>query len=525
ASVAVLRPGTTSTRVLETVVRSMVAPLLLLGVLGCESLAEIELIELEAIRPDAVEPGERLQIVGEGFALDRSCRVRFSGYAERGGGEAVAVLFEVQGRVLSPRVVEVQVDPISFAPLRPRAEFVGEVSVHFAAAPDRGVEIAGRLRDVRLALVSSLPPAQSKIERREQAALTPMQLGLSLAALFWALCFGFIGPGAPALRLSEALARAWQHGPHLLARYHVDGRAIPSSSARPARRRLQRGRHHGRLVRFLLWLRQELRQRQRSWIAACVAALGSVVALALVRVAGASASLLWCWAALALAPAIAVARCRTAPRPVGRVLAAQVPALIGLAAALLCAHVLSSSATLGRVVQAQGFAPWQWLGMRSLAGLCALSLYLLGAARSLKTLELLGPLQAGPAAVVAGVQQFMLAALGAAVFLGGWQSPLDATASAHTWAFVTLCYGAKALALAWLARALGEQLCPGTCSIVLAVLVAGGTAVAWSWSLAGAVPQLAVGQVVCGVVLATGLHAVWRVRARRELARAGSRAP
>ncbi|MCG8555386.1 MAG: hypothetical protein MJD61_08885, partial [Proteobacteria bacterium] len=153
------------------------APLLLLGVLGCQSLAEIELIELEAIKPDAVEPGERLQILGEGFALDRSCRVRFSGYAERSEGEAVPVLFEVEGRALSPRAVEVQVDPISFAPLRPRAVFVGEVSVRFAA-PDRGVEIAGTMGDVRLAFASSLPPARvaSEIDRQEQATLTPMQL-------------------------------------------------------------------------------------------------------------------------------------------------------------------------------------------------------------------------------------------------------------------------------------------------------------------------------------------------------------
>ena len=130
------------------------------------------LVQVTAIAPTDVEPGDRITIAGEGFPAGKAARVRFRGTLHRPGERPVRdAEIVVTGVVTGPEQVEVdflETTQALFCGAGDRAAhttFEGDVEVAFAAAAPGAAPIAGVLRDA----VLDVRPSASRADRARES--------------------------------------------------------------------------------------------------------------------------------------------------------------------------------------------------------------------------------------------------------------------------------------------------------------------------------------------------------------------
>lgn len=129
------------------------------------ALPSLELLQVLDIAPRDVELGDRIAIVGDGFAPGKPARVTFRGTLHRPGEPAQqGAIIETTGMAVGPQRVEVTFGDslqASFCRAGDRAThttFEGDVEIAFAAAAFGGPPIAGVLQGVTLDV---RPPART----------------------------------------------------------------------------------------------------------------------------------------------------------------------------------------------------------------------------------------------------------------------------------------------------------------------------------------------------------------------------
>jgi NADH-quinone oxidoreductase subunit H len=130
------------------------------------------LVQVTAIAPTDVEPGDRITITGEGFPAGKAARVRFRGTLHRPGERPVRdAEIVVTGVVTGPEQVEVdflEATQALFCGAGDRAAhttFEGDVEVAFAAAAPGAAPVAGALRDA----VLDVRPSASQADRARES--------------------------------------------------------------------------------------------------------------------------------------------------------------------------------------------------------------------------------------------------------------------------------------------------------------------------------------------------------------------
>jgi NADH-quinone oxidoreductase subunit H len=164
------------------------------------------LVQVTAIAPTDVEPGDRITIAGEGFPAGKAARVRFRGTLHRPGERPVRdAEIVVTGVVTGPEEVEVdflEATQALFCGAGDRAAhttFEGDVEVAFAAAAPGAAPIAGVLRDAVLDVRPSASQADRARESEGERILAflglrvtpPVRRGVGLAV-------EAVTPGSPA---------------------------------------------------------------------------------------------------------------------------------------------------------------------------------------------------------------------------------------------------------------------------------------------------------------------------------------
>jgi NADH-quinone oxidoreductase subunit H len=164
------------------------------------------LVEVTALTPTDVEPGDRIVISGAGFPAGKPARVRFQGTLYRSGDTALhGAEVLLTGTVTGPEQVEVDFREAAqalFCGVGDRAAhttFEGEVEVAFAAASPGAPPVAGVLRHA----VLDVRPSASAVDRAHEAdgeralqymglrVTPPARRGLGLAV-------DAVQPGSPA---------------------------------------------------------------------------------------------------------------------------------------------------------------------------------------------------------------------------------------------------------------------------------------------------------------------------------------
>jgi NADH-quinone oxidoreductase subunit H len=164
------------------------------------------LVQVSAIAPTDVEPGDRITIAGEGFPAGKAAQVRFRGTLHRPGERPVRdAEIVVTGVVTGPEQVEVdflEATQALFCGAGDRAAhttFEGDVEVAFAAAAPGAAPIAGVLRDAVLDVRPSASQADRARESEGERILAflglrvtpPVRRGVGLAV-------EAVTPGSPA---------------------------------------------------------------------------------------------------------------------------------------------------------------------------------------------------------------------------------------------------------------------------------------------------------------------------------------
>ncbi len=426
---------------------------------ACAPDGEAELLEVDRVTPDRLEPGHALEVRGAGFPAGRAARVRLEGRFLRPGSTSRDVRVELRGRAISSEQVEARFTAAALDALGGRGTLHGRITVVFDATGHGAVVGRSRLvtLDVMPTSTEHLAPALSRARR---AALLATQLGLAL---------GEESPDAPGLPV-EAVEEASPGaragilaGDRLVAidgvRVHAMSDLLPPSGASRATLELARAGEASTFeVRLpLTAAREEVSSRE---LYAAQAALAW--ALFVLLLVAPSAALLE-WATHRAPPAPPASRALTALRaliaivcfacvaaldaagllrvPLELVLAfvlaartgaacvgaasrwERLRAIGGAAAATLLAGValgaaaaLAGTSDLATLQALGGAAPWQWRGLSTPAGpLLLLLLVVAGAWRA----------RSRGAAVLEESTTLTLAAVTAAVLLGGWSAPFE----------------------------------------------------------------------------------------------------
>jgi NADH-quinone oxidoreductase subunit H len=164
------------------------------------------LVQVVAITPTDVEPGDRIVIAGEGFPAGKEARVRFRGTLHRPGERPVRdAEVVVTGLVTGPEQVELEfleATQALFCGAGDRAAhttFEGDVEVAFAAATPGAAPVAGVLRDAVLDVRPSASQADRAREHEGERVLAflglrvtaPVRRGVGLSV-------EAVQPGSPA---------------------------------------------------------------------------------------------------------------------------------------------------------------------------------------------------------------------------------------------------------------------------------------------------------------------------------------
>lgn len=426
---------------------------------ACAPDSEAELLEVHGVTPDRLEPGHLLEVRGAGFPAGRAARVRLEGRFVRPGSGSREVRVELRGRAISSEQIEARLTDGALDALGGRGTLHGTVTVVFDAA-EHGAVI-GRSRVVTLDVVpAGTEHLAAALSRARRAALLATQLGLAL---------GEESPDVPGLPVeaveegSPAARAGVVAGDRVVAidgvRVHALSDLMPPPGAARATLELARA---GEASTFearmpLIGGREELSSRELHAAQAAFA-----WALVILLLFAPSAALLD-WITARPAPAPRPRRSLTALRvsialasfacvvtvdaagllhvPLELVLALvlaaragaacvgpasrweRLRAIAGAAASTLLAGValgaaaaLAGTSDLAALSALGGAAPWEWRALATPAGpLLVLLLIAAGAWRARSRLALV--LEEG--------STLALAAVTAAVLLGGWSAPFE----------------------------------------------------------------------------------------------------
>ncbi len=466
---------------------------LLVGASGCEVPLDADLLEVDAVEPERLEPGVRARVAGSGFPVGRRGRMVLAGTVHSPGEPPRRVRASARVRAVSPEVVEVAVGESLVDAVGGRGTFEGDLRLEFDAAGGGGL-VAGSLRGVTLdfapgsvgrldreldhrreadalldllgitpavgdgeagirvdgvradgvaaaaglakgdrivavdgvrvgAIADVVPPPRATsvvltVARRGEAGAVRVRVPLSgrdggpppaawiAGAVFagaWLLVLAFLAPSA---RLTGALARA-------LGRPRpgrgADAEPLRPREAGPFGRRLRRGARRALFAALS--------------VLAAALALGVLPFTARVYTGGVDVGiLLFATFAARLvigtgsAAEVALSRRRALLTRLSRFVLDGVPA----AAAVGCTVILGGTVRLAGIVGAQGGAPWQWHALADPVSFVMFPVFVVAA------LSADGPgTDAAPAVVgvAARTQRFVMAGLGTALFLGGWNLP------------------------------------------------------------------------------------------------------
>ncbi len=132
---------------------------------GCAAYDDLALLDIEAIEPPQVEPGGTLRIHGDGFPLGRPAVVRLHGALHRPGAPASTLDARLAGEVQTERLIEVRIDAELMDSIGGRATLDGRLRLAFRASNDR--------RDVfaeQAVLVDFLPDTSAQLRRGSDGA-------------------------------------------------------------------------------------------------------------------------------------------------------------------------------------------------------------------------------------------------------------------------------------------------------------------------------------------------------------------
>lgn len=229
--------------------RIITASLVLLAA-GCQTSQDAELLRIESIAPDWLEPGTRVSIVGEGFPTGRPAVVTFDGVVHRPGLPSRTVRVQTEGRAVSSEQVRFEASPSIISSLGQRGTFVGQVRVVFQAADAMG-SVSGSLE----ARVDVAPTASRRLASR---------IELERRARRWLDEIGFTideegtGAGVGVATVEGDLARraGLRPGDRLVAVGGVRPRSLGDMAPRPSAKqvtvRVQRGQRVGEAAELRL---------------------------------------------------------------------------------------------------------------------------------------------------------------------------------------------------------------------------------------------------------------------------------
>ncbi|HMI91383.1 MAG TPA: hypothetical protein VK509_08470 [Polyangiales bacterium] len=562
---------------------------LVVGIAGCRAEPAVAWLRVTGVRPAALEPGGTLYVQGEGFAAGEPCSVRLRGRTSRPGLPSVRVQLTAAARAISGDEIALRFDPALQQALGVHGSFQGELQVAFAVAGGGAVTGASTVAfDLWDPLGRGVVQAQ---RAREQAGRLLRFAGITAAAdaqLDAGLTIASVRAGSAAARLGlrsgDVIARSAGVSVHALgdlapppyARSISWGVRSPDGSNETHVLGLtgldtpDPGAGLDRVSMLLAWLlgcvlllgpwpspalwllrmRARLQRALRSEVGfwggdgragaagsrSRLDVLGKVALSALgvafvrfepagfLAVRSVSIYLGLCAASTVLALTGAGtprARLSAALATIGRM------CVMGVLVAAACAQ--NGTRALDGMVHAQGAWPWEWGVAARPALLAAFPLYVVFASRLGG--ESLAVAARGPiGALVIGervITNVVLAALGAAMFAGGWQSPapwpwpeldprlVGALAFVlKTWGFAWLLHAARRLALGSSLRA--WQVIAGC------ALVAGLTALE-VWLEPAPMLERALGRAVCASAVLVLVFAL--LERARETARALSPHP
>ncbi len=148
---------------------------------GCRAPIDSDLLDVSGLGSARVEPGDRLSIEGAGFPAGREATVRFEGQLHRPGARDLEIRHALRGRAVAPDLIELMVDDEMIASLGGRGTFEGLLRISFEAA-DGDSTVSGSLERARLDL---LPRSRERVgsvaARGRRSRETSARLGMELA--------------------------------------------------------------------------------------------------------------------------------------------------------------------------------------------------------------------------------------------------------------------------------------------------------------------------------------------------------
>jgi NADH-quinone oxidoreductase subunit H len=167
--------------------------------------ASLQLLRVVDVAPRAVEPGDRIVILGEGFATGKPARVTFRGVLRRSGERPqTGAEVTVWGVVARPDRIEVAFDDATEALFcgggdrAVHAAFEGELQVSFAAAFQGAPPVGGTLQGVTLDLRPAVRASDAKRMLEGEAFLGFLGLHVEPGPHLTGLLVQSVDPGSRA---------------------------------------------------------------------------------------------------------------------------------------------------------------------------------------------------------------------------------------------------------------------------------------------------------------------------------------
>jgi len=517
------------------------AAMLFVAVPSCDADRDAELLELRAVEPSQLEPGDRMVVLGKSFPIGRAAEIELDGVLRRAGAAAERAHLTIEGRAVAIDRVQARWDAGALEQMSGGGTFHGTLRVSFASADGDGT-VSGALRHVELDFARPmLTPLTAGESGDEEAGTIADALGLGLADE--ELAAGGIRIESVGSRSAAARA-GLRAGDEIVTangvRVGAQSDLLPGPNDAQLELRIRRRGEVALMTARVGLLGLDTRRDAEqsavaTWIALALALvlvflapsarwLGAleqiidrarrreresraesrssdiVVACALTIVVGAAAVLPASMRAqidaptlylVAAALALALGALRGGARGGVALGAAVIDAVtMGLVAAV--AILWSGATAVEAIVRAQAPGPWGWLALQSPAGTTiAIVLVVTLALRDAR----------GRVARFR-VETFLSAALGASLLLGGWQPPWQG--AGVVWGAIALV--AKTWAL-WAASrvvspSLGERAGWRVRAPMIAVAIAAGIA---AFAIPDVAPILAVvwSRFIAAVALAS----------------------
>lgn len=159
--------------------RHRCAYLLVLCSAACGVPVDAPLLQVEAVEPERVEPGQVLRVEGAGFPVGREGELVLEGLARRPGATPRHVTYRLVARAISAEHLEASVSSGFIEATGGRATFSGSAQVVFPAA--NGGTVSGALTDLQLDVApSAVTHLDEALLRRRRAVEAGRSLGLEL---------------------------------------------------------------------------------------------------------------------------------------------------------------------------------------------------------------------------------------------------------------------------------------------------------------------------------------------------------